>query len=146
MCEKVCPIINIDKLKKNDFEVPKCYAAIHKNLEVRFDSTSGGLFSAFAEKMYRDRGYVGGAIYDENFNVKQFISNDKKDLLALRSSKYTQSSCVGFFKQVKEILKSGEKSLSAVVLAKWRLLGSFYASCMRILLLRILCVEVLILQ
>ena len=111
LCEKVCPIINIDKLKKNDFEVPKCYAAIHKNLEVRFDSTSGGLFSAFAEKMYRDRGYVGGAIYDENFNVKQFISNDKKDLLALRSSKYTQSSCVGFFKQVKEILKSGEKVL-----------------------------------
>ena len=111
LCEKVCPIINIDKLKKNDFEVPKCYAAIHKNLEVRFDSTSGGLFSALAEKMYRDRGYVGGAIYDENFNVKQFISNDKKDLLALRSSKYTQSSCVGFFKQVKEILKSGEKVL-----------------------------------
>ena len=119
---------------------------MHKNLEVRFDSTSGGLFSAFAEKMYRDRGYVGGAIYDENFHVKQFISNDKKDLLALRSSKYTQSSCVGFFKQVETALKSGEKVLVCGCLAKWQLLGAFYANRMRILLLRILCVEVLILQ
>ena len=62
LCEKVCPIINIDKLKKNDFDQPRCYAAIHKNYEVRFDSTSGGLFSALAEKMYRDKGFVGGQI------------------------------------------------------------------------------------
>ena len=39
LCEKVCPIINIDALKKNDFKEPICYAAIHKNYEVRFDST-----------------------------------------------------------------------------------------------------------
>ena len=31
-----------------------CVAAIHKNLEVRFDSTSGGMFSALAEKMYKE--------------------------------------------------------------------------------------------
>ncbi len=66
LCEKVCPVINIGKLKKNDYVEPKCFAAIHKNYEVRFDSTSGGLFSAFAEKMYKDGGYVGGALYDEN--------------------------------------------------------------------------------
>lgn len=111
LCEKVCPIINIDRLKKNDFNKPQCYAAIHKNYEVRFDSTSGGVFSAFAEKMYRDGGYVGGAVYDENFDVHQFISNDKKDLLALRSSKYTQSSAEGFYVKIRQLLKNGEKVL-----------------------------------
>lgn len=109
LCEKVCPVINIEALKKNDFKEPLCYAAMHKNLEVRFDSTSGGLFSAFAEKFYRDGGYVGGAIANPDGSVKQFISNDKNDLHAIRRSKYEQSNLEGFFKQVKELLNKGEK-------------------------------------
>ena len=110
-CENVCPIINIDKLRHNDFKVPICYASIHKNLEVRFDSTSGGLFSAFAEKMYRDKGYVGGAIYNDDWSVKQYISADKEDLPKLRSSKYQQSSFEGFYRTVRNLVKQGEKVL-----------------------------------
>ena len=98
LCEKVCPIINIDKLKKNDYVEPKCFAAIHKNNEVRFDSTSGGLFSAFAEKVYRDKGYVGGALV-ENGEVKHFVSADKSDLRQLRGLKHSQSNCEGFLKR-----------------------------------------------
>lgn len=111
LCEKVCPIINIEKLKKNDFVEPICYAAMHKNYEVRFDSTSGGLFSAFAEKFYRDKGYVGGAIYNEDWSVRQYISADKADLPKLRSSKYQQSSFEGFYRQVRELVKQGDKVL-----------------------------------
>ena len=59
LCEKVCPIINIGSLKHNDLEKPECYAAEHKNLEAVFDSTSGGLFSALADCMYSQGGYVG---------------------------------------------------------------------------------------
>ena len=111
-CEKVCPIINIKDLKKNDFAKPvHTYAAIHKNNEIRFDSTSGGLFSALAEKMYRDGGYVGGAVYDEDFNIKHFISNQKEDLKKLRSSKYAQSDLTGFYIQVRDLLRKGEKVL-----------------------------------
>lgn len=111
LCEKVCPIINIETLKKNDFEEPLCYAAMHKNYEVRFDSTSGGLFSAFAEKFYKDKGYVGGAIYNDDWSVRQYISADKSDLPKLRSSKYQQSSFEGFYKQVRDLVKQGEKVL-----------------------------------
>ena len=89
----MCPIINIDVLKKNDFEKPICYAAEHKNIEVVFDSTSGGLFSALADIMYKDNGFVGGAIFNDDFSVRQYISDDKCDLLKLRSSKYLQSNC-----------------------------------------------------
>lgn len=111
LCEKVCPIINIDTLQKNDFEEPICYAAIHKNYEVRFDSTSGGLFSAFAEKMYRDKGYVGGAIYNDDWSVRQYISADKSDLPKLRSSKYLQSNFEGFYCEVRDLIRKGEKVL-----------------------------------
>ncbi len=111
LCEKACPVINIKDLKKNDFEKPKCYAAIHKNLEIRFDSTSGGAFSALAEAMYGLGGYVGGAIFDENFGVKFFISNKRSDLVHLRSSKYLQSNSEGMYSSVKELLQRGEKVL-----------------------------------
>lgn len=112
LCEKTCPIIHADELKKNDIEEPECYAAENKNLEVVFDSTSGGLFSAFADRMYREKGFVGGAIFSDDYkSVKQFISPDKKDLPKLRSSKYLQSNLEGFFKQVSLLLKEGEKVL-----------------------------------
>lgn len=111
LCEKVCPVINIAELKKNDYKKPICYAAEHKNLEVVFDSTSGGLFSALADIMYKSKGYVGGAVYNDDFSVKQYISADKADLEKLRSSKYLQSNLEGFFSQVKELLKAGEQVL-----------------------------------
>ena len=111
LCEKVCPIINVKELKKNDLPQSICYAAEHKNLEVVFDSTSGGLFSALADVMYRGGGYVGGAVFNDDFSVRQYISNDKKDLPRLRSSKYLQSHLDGFYKQVRELLRAGEKVL-----------------------------------
>lgn len=111
LCEKVCPIINVKGLKKNDLPQSICYAAEHKNIEVVFDSTSGGLFSALADIMYKSDGYVGGAIFNDDFSVRQYISNDKKDLPKLRSSKYLQSHLDGFYNQVRDLLRAGEKVL-----------------------------------
>ena len=71
LCEKVCPVIHSEELKKNEYTKAKCFASVHKNLEVRFDSTSGGLFSAFAERILKDGGVVGGAIYNDDFTVSQ---------------------------------------------------------------------------
>ncbi|OWV14317.1 Coenzyme F420 hydrogenase/dehydrogenase, beta subunit C-terminal domain [Fibrobacter sp. UWB5] len=111
LCEKVCPIINIDSLKKNDLPQSECHAAIHKNIEIRFDSTSGGLFSALAEATYKAGGYVGGAIFTEDYGVKFFISNNKKDLSTLRSSKYLQSDTEGLYIAVRDLVKAGERVL-----------------------------------
>lgn len=111
LCEKVCPIINIRVLKKNDFEEPICYAAQNKDLQSLFDSTSGSAFAAFAGKMYKEGGYVGGAVFNDDFSVRQYISAEKSDLQKLRNTKYVQSNAEGFFKQVKEILLSGHKVL-----------------------------------
>lgn len=111
LCEKVCPIINIDTLKKNDFDEPRCFAANHKNLEIRFDSTSGGAFSAMAEEVYKKHGYVGGAIYNEDFSARHFISDNKEDLKKIRSSKYLQSDAIGFYKQVKDCCETDKPVL-----------------------------------
>lgn len=111
LCERVCPIIHADELKKNEFEQAECHAAISKNIEIRFDSTSGGVFSVLAEKIYKEGGYVGGAIFTEKWGVRQFISGNKNDLIALRSSKYLQSDAQGFYNAVRDLTKKGEKVL-----------------------------------
>lgn len=111
-CETVCPVINIDKIKHNDFEKPKIYGCYHSDVVIRFDSTSGGLFSALAQEMYRQKGYVSGAVYTDSFDVKNYISNDKRDLKRLRSSKYLQSNAEGLYKRIKNLLDSGEKVLA----------------------------------
>lgn len=111
LCEKVCPIINVKEIKKNDFEESICYAAQTKNLDSLFNSTSGSAFATLAEKMYKLGGYVGGAIFNDDYSVTQFISSDKEDLEKLRNSKYVQSDSQGFFKKVKELIVAGEKVL-----------------------------------
>lgn len=111
ICDRVCPIINISNLKINNKDYPDCYAAENKNMRVLFDSTSGGLFSALADIIYKENGYVGGAIFNQDLSVSQYISNDKNDLSKLRSSKYLQSDARGFYIDVKKYVKSGQKVL-----------------------------------
>lgn len=111
LCEKACPQLHVDDIKKNEFDKPVCFAAIHKNIETRFCSTTGGLFSALAEQMYAEGGYVGGAVYRDDWSVAHFISNNPEDLQRLRQSKYSQSDTRGFYSDVKKLLNAGKKVL-----------------------------------
>ena len=72
LCEKVCPELNADSEKLKVGGEPMVYAARHKNIEVIKDSTSGGIFTAFAELFYSMGGYVGGAVYDDEFTRDKF--------------------------------------------------------------------------
>lgn len=112
LCSKICPCINRCKaLDVNDKE-PECYIAEHRSVEVIFQSTTGGMFSALADVMYNEKGYVGGAIHNDDFSVSHFISNDRADLQKLRRSKDLQSNAEGFYKEVKRILDEGGKVLA----------------------------------
>ena len=110
LCERICPCIGSNSPKEHYTE-PECYVAEHKSVEVLFSSTSGGVFSALADVMYNDKGYVGGAIHNSDFSVSHYISNDKADLPKIRRSKDLQSNAEGFYKCVQNILNSGEKVL-----------------------------------
>lgn len=111
MCDKVCPIKTKPQSRSNNVSRPKCFAAEHKSIEVVFNSTTGGMFSALAEGMYSQKGYVGGAIHNEDFSVSHFVSNSRSDLQQLRRSKDLQSNAEGFYKKVKSLLENGERVL-----------------------------------
>lgn len=126
LCEKVCPVLQINDLKKNDFDKPShVYAAIHKNMSVRWDSTSGGAFSALAETMYNQGGYVSGAVYNKDFSVSNLVSNHPDDLKRLRSSKYLQSNAEGLYAAIRDLLKKGEKVLACGTPCQMAALRSF---------------------
>lgn len=112
LCEKICPVLNIDALKHHNKSAPKVFGGYNKDIVIRFDSTSGGVFSLLAQAMYKQKGYVSGAIYTDDFKVVNFISDDKKDLRRLRSSKYVQGNAEGLYKRIKSLLESGEKVLA----------------------------------
>ena len=127
LCEKVCPIINSKDLKKNDFPHPKnSIAAIHKNMRIRWNSTSGGAYTAFAEVMLEQGGYVSGAVYNDGFTgVHNYVSNKQEDLDKLRSSKYLQSNAEGLYKEIKSLLSKGEKVLACGTPCQMAALRSF---------------------
>lgn len=112
LCEKVCPMLHLDTLHSYGQREPKVYGGFHKNIAIRFDSTSGGAFSALANAMYKNGGYVSGAVFNEDWTVSNYISNNKKDLPRLRSSKYVESNAEGLYKEIKRLLNAGEKVLA----------------------------------
>ena len=110
LCEEICPNINKKTNTCNAAE-PECYIAEHKSIDVIFSSTTGGMFSALADAMYGQNGFVGGAIHNKDFSVSHFISNNKDDLPLLRRSKDLQSNAEGFYRKVQLILDKGNKAL-----------------------------------
>lgn len=110
LCDRICPIIN-NKSKEGNLARPKVMAAYTKNNHIRLDSTSGGIFSELAKKIYEENGYVCGAVYNKKWGVEHIVSNDIKDLDNLRSSKYLQSDINNVFTQIKNLLEKGKNVL-----------------------------------
>ena len=125
-CDAVCPMTHLSEIKSyGQFAEPKAFGGYHKNIVIRFDSTSGGFFSALANEMYRRKGYVSGAVFNEDWSVTNYISNDKHDLARLRGSKYVESSAIGLYHKIKELLDSGEKVLACGAPCQMAALRSF---------------------
>lgn len=107
-CARVCPEINLPALP----ETPKKAAAVMaKDVSIRMQSSSGGVFSLVAQKVLSDDGKVFGAAFDEEFQVKHVCIQHQEELDLIRRSKYTQSK-IGFsFSQTKQLLLAGERVL-----------------------------------
>ena len=54
ICRKVCPMEN----PPLHAQASECYAAINKDFESRFKSSSGAIFPLLAEKVIQEGGYV----------------------------------------------------------------------------------------
>ena len=88
-------------------EQPETYAAWSGDPEIRFSSTSGGLFSELVKGILERGGSVVGAQYDQNHMVEHVMVDSPEGLERLRQSKYIQSRPGMIYKEVKQKLDSG---------------------------------------
>ena len=107
LCEKVCPLLH----KPDKHGIISVYGAKNIDDSVRFTSSSGGMFTLFAEQVLNSDGVVFGAAFDGNLQVCHTGISTMQELIKLRGSKYVQSNMNGIFKQVRTLLAGGKKVL-----------------------------------
>ena len=100
LCLKSCPILN----NKKENKVLDVYGAKNKNIDEQLKSSSGGMFSIFANYVLEQNGIVFGASFDNNWKVVHKYIDKKENLDDLRRSKYVQSDIDITYKQAKEFL------------------------------------------
>ncbi len=110
LCEKVCPIITPVDIEDN-YKEPVVKAAWNLDEEIRINSTSGGVFSAIADRFIDNGGFVIGAEYTEDFGIRHIVISDKDKIKQIRQSKYAQSELGDIFKTIKKLLDAGDKVL-----------------------------------
>jgi len=104
-CEKVCPGIMAAKAEGN---TPQAFIVQHKNDNIRYESTSGGAFTAIAEEIIRRGGVVFGASMTDELTVKHICVNTIEGLASFRNSKYVQSEIGNNYTEAKERLSQGQ--------------------------------------
>ena len=85
----------------------KCYACYHSDPSVRTNSSSGGIFTLFAEKILSCYGTVYGVAMSEDCYSAEFIRiTNRNDIRKLQGSKYLQAKVGKIYLQVKSDLEA----------------------------------------
>ena len=109
LCEKICPVMN--KKDSQDSYPEKAFAVRCKDLNIRMDSSSGGVFSLLGQKIFEEYGIVFGASLNESHHVDHIAASSSDDLISLRGSKIIQSSIGYSYQNAKRYLDDGKKVL-----------------------------------
>lgn len=107
LCHQVCLYENMPVRYGKDKYV---FGGYIKDEEVRFESTSGGAFSAIVDTFCDDNYVIFGA-ESKGLLVWHSYITDKKNLAKFRKSKYSQSKMGKSYQQAKDFLNSGKKVL-----------------------------------
>lgn len=105
LCEKKCTHKNIKR--QNENSTPVAYAAWTKDEDLRYNSTSGGIFSEIAKNVINKGGVVAGAAYNGVNLVEHIIISSEDELYKIRQSKYIQSDTNHIYLTIKELLDEG---------------------------------------
>ncbi len=107
MCKNVCPYAHMPKTLNTDKYV---FGGYNLNPKVRFESTSGGAFSAIVEAFCDDHYVIFGA-ESKGLDVFHSYITNKSELYKFRKSKYSQSYIGSSYKNVRRFLVEGNKVL-----------------------------------
>ena len=105
-CLKICS----NYTKQESDTLPTPYAVINKDKNVLSESTSGGVFYAMLDSLFKDINSVCyGAAYDKDFTVRHMRAETLDEAKKFMGSKYVRSDIIGVYEKVKEDLKAGKQ-------------------------------------
>ena len=110
LCRQVCPIVDAKKAPRSE-QSQICYYGWHQSAAIRYESTSGGAFSAIAEQVLEENGFIYGAMYGDALNVCHGEVQKRDDLGKLRQSKYVQSEIGTCYTEIRKQLRDNKKVL-----------------------------------
>lgn len=104
LCEKACPYLNAitNSLKSRYF------AALNPSDSIRLESSSGGVFSLFAEKIIDMGGVVFGVEWNQEWSTIHSKTKIIEELHNFRGSKYVQTKSYDSFIATEKSLKNGD--------------------------------------
>lgn len=106
-CRRVCPYSNIPAKDEGNKYV---FGGYNKESEIRFNSTSGGAFSAIVDTFCDDNYVIFGAEAKGILVFHSYVT-DKKEVGKYRKSKYSQSAMGHSYRDVRRFLEDGKKVL-----------------------------------
>lgn len=107
LCERVCPELKSVETRA----IGDIYVTQNPDEEVRAESSLGGVFGQFAERVISRGGVVFGARFDSDFNVVHDSATTLEQVARFRTSKYVQSRIGDSYKRTEEYLKKGVEVL-----------------------------------
>lgn len=107
LCRKTCPHVAMPEKHRNN---KYAFGGYSKSPTTRFESTSGGAFSAVAEA-FCDKDYVIFGAEAKGLLVFHNYTTEKQELQKFRKSKYSQSIIGRSYIKVKKFLATGKKVL-----------------------------------
>lgn len=109
LCTKICPSLNIVKPQKEYKQ--KVYACKHKDNDIIYKSSSGGMFTAIANAFCDENYAIFGVEFDDKFNAFHSYITDISKIDKYRRSKYVQSSIGNSYNDARRLLEEGKKVL-----------------------------------
>lgn len=110
LCQKKCPVLNFNSSNFNGDDI-QTFAAFSTNDDVRFISSSGGVFTEIAEEFISEGGIVYGACWTKDLSVKHTCAASVDELSGMRSSKYIQSNLNTVYRDIDKLIAEGKKVL-----------------------------------
>ncbi len=107
-CKQAC---QIHSLTQREGIQPLVFAGKNKDEEVRARSTSGGMFSVFAQEIIENEGAVYGVAFDERFHILHERAETTQGYEKFLGSKYAQSKIGDVYKRLKKDLLEDKQVL-----------------------------------
>lgn len=103
LCLETCPSLH-PVSRAGKWTDPKVFAAWSLDEKVRFESTSGGVFSELSRKILQEGGLVAAARYNGRNLVEHCMIDTEEDIKTVRQSKYIQSDTGFVYRTIRQKL------------------------------------------